>query len=192
MRVLRITMLLGAAGVLAACEGGVAETIGFDRSVPDEFAVTSRAPLAMPPTYRLDAPNPGAPRPQEASASARGRSVVLGTVQEDGSVLVSNPDGSVSTLTSAEASLLQLTGAAGADPNIRRTVDQEATQLAVEDESFVDDLLFWRDPTPPGTVVDPEAERERINRNLALGQSVGDGEVIVIERRSRAPLAGIF
>ena len=34
---------------------------------PDEFTVTTRAPLSMPPDFSLRPPRPGASRPQELS-----------------------------------------------------------------------------------------------------------------------------
>lgn len=186
--------LVAAAGLLAGCGDTVRQTLGIDRSVPDEFAVVSRAPLSMPPSERLPEPDPGAPRPQEGTASDRGRAVVMGGA--DGSTVFTTAatpaTQTASGLTPAEAALVSRSGADRADPNIRRTLNQESTRLSMEEESFIQDLLFWQGPTAPGTVVDATAERERINRNLALGQPVNAGEVIVIERRTRAPLEGLL
>ena len=50
--------------------------IGMDRVGPDEFAVESRAPLTIPPEFDLRPPQPGAPRPQEVTASDRARRVI--------------------------------------------------------------------------------------------------------------------
>jgi len=50
--------------------------IGMDRVGPDEFAVESRAPLTMPPEFDLRPPQPGAPRPQEATAADKARRVI--------------------------------------------------------------------------------------------------------------------
>lgn len=40
------------AGSLSACSG-VKKTLGIEKSAPDEFLVTSRAPLTLPPEYDL-------------------------------------------------------------------------------------------------------------------------------------------
>ena len=57
-------VLLAAAG----CGSDTARTFGFTRDAPDEFQVTTRAPLSMPPALgELPAPRPGADRPQELS-----------------------------------------------------------------------------------------------------------------------------
>ena len=50
--------------------------LGMDRVGPDEFAVESRAPLTMPPEFDLRPPQPGAPRPQEATAADKARRVI--------------------------------------------------------------------------------------------------------------------
>src|SRR4051794_11250367 len=66
------------AGLLAACAGmagcsgdQISRSLGFTRDAPDEFTVTTRAPLAMPPSFALPPPSPGAARPQEQSERAQ-------------------------------------------------------------------------------------------------------------------------
>jgi len=60
---------------LAGCSS-VSAMLGMDRSGPDEFAVESRAPLLIPPDFNLRPPQPGAARPNEATAAERARQVV--------------------------------------------------------------------------------------------------------------------
>ena len=58
------TVALASLLSLSACgSGGL-----FNRDRPDEFAVTRAAPLVVPPDFALVPPQPGAPRPQDASA----------------------------------------------------------------------------------------------------------------------------
>jgi hypothetical protein len=71
---LALACLLAAPG-LTACSDWK-QVIGIDQPAPDEFAVESRAPLTIPPDFSLRPPKPGAPRPQEASASERVQSVI--------------------------------------------------------------------------------------------------------------------
>src|ERR1700733_85044 len=63
------SLLLGASLLLlGGCSGDtLSRTFGLTRDAPDEFTVTTRAPLSMPPDYSLRPPRPGAPRPQEQS-----------------------------------------------------------------------------------------------------------------------------
>ena len=60
---------------LSGC-GEVRRSIGLDRTMPDEFAVESRAPLLIPPDFNLRPPQPGATRPNEITAAERARRVV--------------------------------------------------------------------------------------------------------------------
>ena len=70
-------MMTGAAFALSACEG-TKKQFDFSKKAPDEFAVVKRAPLEMPPTYDLRAPQPGAARPQEISTDQLAKQSVLG------------------------------------------------------------------------------------------------------------------
>src|SRR3954447_22255730 len=65
----RGALLLGGTLVLLAGCGSsqLSRTFGLTRDAPDEYTVTTRAPLSMPPDYNLRPPRPGAPRPQEQS-----------------------------------------------------------------------------------------------------------------------------
>src|SRR5579864_6387310 len=66
---------LSASLLLAGC-GNLRRVVGLDQVGPDEFAVESRAPLTIPPEYDLRPPQPGAPRPQEASSADKARKVI--------------------------------------------------------------------------------------------------------------------
>jgi hypothetical protein len=61
--------------LLPGCTG-FERAIGMERVGPDEFAVESRAPLTIPPEFDLRPPQPGAPRPQEASSADKARKVI--------------------------------------------------------------------------------------------------------------------
>ena len=61
--------------LLPGCTG-LRRAIGLEQVGPDEFAVESRAPLTIPPDFDLRPPNPGAPRPQEVTATERARKVI--------------------------------------------------------------------------------------------------------------------
>ncbi len=67
------------AGVaLSGCSGEeVTRTFGLTRDAPDEFQVTTRAPLSMPPDFSLRPPRPGATRPQEETSSASAESTLV-------------------------------------------------------------------------------------------------------------------
>jgi hypothetical protein len=72
----RVTAYAAACLVVAAALQGCSnfkKDIGLEPTMPDEFAVQSRAPLSLPPDYDLRPPKPGTPRPQEKTAAQQAR-----------------------------------------------------------------------------------------------------------------------
>ena len=152
---------------LAGCGGDTARSLGFTRDPPDEFQVTTRAPLSVPPRMTdLPVPTPGAPRPQE---QARSGAAILG----GGSATAAAPSG-------AERALLAQAGQpVGGD--IRRTVDAESLRLDRPEPNVVDRLMFWREAPQPGVAVDPTREASRIRENAALGRETTEGETPIVQ-----------
>ncbi|HWX47669.1 MAG TPA: DUF3035 domain-containing protein [Roseomonas sp.] len=175
---------LGSALLLAGCGSDTARTLGFTRSAPDEFSVVTRAPLSLPPVLgELPPPRPGTPRPQEL----RGREAGEATVAPGAAFGV----GASSAPSAGEAALLAQAGG-GVPPDIRQRVDEESLHLEQADRSLVDRLMFWREQPPPGTVLDPEREAQRLRENAALGRSVEEGETPIIQRRRQGLFQGLF
>jgi hypothetical protein len=79
--------------------------------------------------------------------------------------------------------LLNETGAAKADPNIRSIVDRETADKVVGSKHLVDDLLFWKADEPkPAAVVDAPAEAERIKEAKEKNEPISGNRTPVIER----------
>ena len=164
------------AALLPACGDSTARTLGLVRDAPDEFQVTTRAPLSMPPDMTtLPSPTPGTPRPQERSARQQAEALL-----SPGLALQDPRRAPTARPSVGEASLLQRAGPDAPD-GIRRRVDEESLRLDQPDRSFTDRLIFWRDPPPPGTPVDPARESQRIRENAALGRDVEIGETPVVQ-----------
>ncbi len=174
---------LAVLGLLAGC-GQTRQALGLTKNPPDEFQVVSRAPLALPPNYALRPPQPGAARPQEGSVTNQARLTLLGS----GEPASAGPQGG----TPGERALLTRTGANAADPNIRNLIDRESTQLAEDDKTFIDRVIFWRKPEDQGDVVDAAKETQRIQQNAALGRPANAGDTPTIKRKRRGPLEGLF
>ena len=170
---------------LAGCGGSVAETMGFVKRAPDETRVVEQAPLELPPDFGLRPPSPGAPRPQEQSAADQA-AAVLGAGAPPGA-------GTAAPGTAGERQFLNMAGANDADPGIRRVIDREAQVFVADDPGFIDNLMFWRQPSPVETevVLDAVAEAERLSENQAAGRPVTEGATPVITRGERAPLEGL-
>lgn len=182
--------------VLAGCDTA-REALGLNKKAPDEFAVVTKAPLVLPPEFGLRPPEPGAPRPQEVSARERAQSALggRGTGEAAGQLSPLARAGTAQNVqrSAGETVLLQQARAANPDPDIRRKVNDEFTQLAERDRRLVDRLVFWQKPQEPaGTVVDAEKEAQRLRQNAAQGKSVTSGDVPTVKRRERGVLEGIF
>lgn len=170
---------------LAACGSDTARTLGFTRDAPDEFQVTTRAPLSMPPDMTaLPPPRPGASRPQELTMREQAESALVPAAALGGTRSPTRPS-------PGEGALLAQAGRDAPD-DIRRRVDEESLRLEQPDRSFVDRLMFWRETPPPGTPVDPTREAQRLRENAALGREATEGETPIIQRRRRGLLEGIF
>jgi hypothetical protein len=171
--------------LLAGCGQDTARSLGFTRDAPDEFSVVTRAPLSLPPQLGgdLPVPRPGSARPQELTGGAAG-AAILAPASAYGV-------GSSSAPSAGESALVAQAG--GAVPNtVRRQVDSESLRLEQPDRSLVDSLMFWRDAPPPGTVVDPQREAQRLRENAALGRDSEQGETAIIQRRRQGLFESIF
>ena len=176
--------LIAALAGASAC-GSVRKTLGQTKSSPDEFTVVTRAPLVVPPDATLRPPDPGARRPQELAPSEQAQAALFDLDAAAG-------DGSEPAASPAEVAFLTEAGTGNGDPNIRELLRLENSPFAVRDESFVDELMFWREKDGLGVVVDAAGEAERLRDNAAAGKPVTEGETPIITRRRRALLEDIF
>ena len=174
-----------ALGLLQGCGADTARSFGFTRDAPDEFQVTTRAPLSLPPSLGdLPVPRPGAVRPQELSPRAAAES----TLSPSAALAGNGP----SRPSSAEAALLSQAGRP-VGPDIRRRVDEESLKLDSPDRSLVDRLIFWKEPEKPGIALDSRRESQRLRENAALGREATEGETPIIQRsQSSNPVTRLF
>jgi len=172
-------LLCGACLTLGGCADDLSRSFGLTRDTPDEFAVTTRAPLSMPPDAQLRAPRPGATRPQELTSQQAAEEALAPQIALQGA------GGQASA---GQDALLRQAGP-GAPRDIRTRVDQDGT-LDRPPEAFADELMFWRPPAPLGTVVDAKGESQRLRRNAALGRSQSAGDTPIITPKTGS--GGIF
>lgn len=182
-------LLAGVAIVAAGVSGcqGMKKQLGLAKSAPDEFAVVRNAPLTIPPDFSLRPPRPGAARPQEAPIREQAEDDVFRAARAATATIEQGPVES-----QGESVLLQKAGAVDTDPDIRQIIDREYSDFAREQDGFVDWVMFWRDEEALGTIVDAEAEAQRLKENAALGRAATEGETPTIQRREKALLEGIF
>ena len=172
------TMLLTGLSVLAlplglsACAGG--------KSAPDEFMISTKAPLTVPPDYALRPPRPGETRPQEKSTSDRAREVMLG-------------DARAAPPSRGELALIQNAGAMETDSNIRAILAAENGGRAGKDASLANRILFWRtdgdgidDSLAPLQVEDEAAWMAQRRESI---EAVTGGEPVTIAKDDKGVLS---
>ena len=152
--------ILGGAGlVLAGCSGTEIERdFGLTRTAPDEFTVTTRAPLSMPPDTRLATPVPGADRPQEQSTQTQALETLAPNVALQGAGGATSAGQLALVADAAQASAQAPTGGALDHPS----------------QGFVNEVMFWHGGQG-SEVVDAAAEKKRLQENAALGRSPTTG-----------------
>ena len=175
-------IVVAAALALGGCSN-IKKQLGFGKNSPDEFAVATRAPLTVPPDFRLRPPTPGEEGPRQNTAQDRAR-LALTAAGADG---ISGGERSV-----GESAILAQARTDEANTDIRRILEEENSILADENKTLLSRIMFWREKEPPGTIVEPTGESQRIQEASALGLPPGAGESAVIERRDRGILEGIF
>ena len=120
---------------LAGCGGGKAGVFAAGKhGAPDEFAVSRRAPLVIPPDFALVPPKPGQPRPQEADSSTQALQAMFG---------------GTAPRSAAEKALLDRAGEARADDGIRAEAGDPAT-ATVNKGSTTRDILAAPEGTGQG------------------------------------------
>jgi hypothetical protein len=178
-----VLTLAGAVCLLAGCGNDLTRTFGFTRDAPDEFTVTTRAPLSMPPNFTVRPPLPGAPRPQEQTERVQAEQALVPQTALDSTAA---PAGSSP---GQEALLHELGTPASAD--IRQQIDQDSL-LDHPSPSFTDKLMFWHDSNPPPALVDPKQEADRLRTNAALGQNPDTGTTPIIQTKPKSWWNRIF
>ena len=155
-----ICLTLVAAASLGGCDAFY-RAIGKEKVVPDEFAVVSRAPLAIPPDYSLRPPRFGAQRPQEVAPVDQARQTVFRAGEDAKADLPPAAD----NRSAGEGELLKQAGVAAAPANIRELVETDASSAGDVDSSIIDKLAFWRKEQKPGptdAVINPVEEAQRL------------------------------
>ena len=170
-----------AAVLVSGCQD-TRRALGIDKSVPDEFAVVSRAPLVMPPDFNLRPPAPGADRPQEGNASEQARSVLVGRER----IAAYRAKG----FSAGEVKILELAGSGNVLSDIRKSIEREASAFAGEEKGFTDRLIFWREGGTDGTPLDPVAEKKRLEDNAKEGKKTTEGATPAISKGGK--VLGVF
>ena len=138
---------------LTGCED-IRQAAGLNKKSPDEFAVTTKAPLVIPPDFNLRPPTPGAPPANALDPSSTAEAALFTNV--DPQTVANSMRGNY---TPGEKMLLANAKVQVADPGIRARLnaDQRAA-IQNADRSFTDRILAAPVSPNDGKPVNADAE----------------------------------
>jgi predicted small secreted protein len=150
-----------AAMALTGCDT-LRDAAGMDKSAPDEFAVTTKAPLVIPPDYNLQPPRPGAVPTNQVDPTESAENALFGN--DPATIAAQLPN----TFSETEKMLLANAKVQSIDPQIHQNLASDYKNTVASDDSFTKDLLFWQKPkTDEGQPLDADQEAKRINQKQA-------------------------
>ena len=147
--------LLTAAAALAGCQS-MRAAAGLTKAPPDEFAVTTKPALIIPPDYNLMPPSPGAAPTNALETDAQAQLAMFGSA--DTTTVAAGIQGNYSP---AERMLLATAGINRSDPAIRQELRSDQTKLQGADPSFTSRLLGAAAQPNDGQPIDANADLER-------------------------------
>jgi len=154
IRMLRSAALLAVAAVaLTGCDT-LRSAAGMDKTAPDEFAVTTKAPLVIPPDYNLLPPRPGAVPTNQVEPTEAAENALFGN---DAATIASQLPNSYSE---SEKMLLANAKVQNIDPHIRQNLVSDYKNMVGADDGFTKDILFWQAPKKDETNAPLDADKE--------------------------------
>ncbi|HXR94409.1 MAG TPA: DUF3035 domain-containing protein [Rhizomicrobium sp.] len=140
---LRLAVLGLSLAALAGCQS-LRDEAGLTKQAPDEFAVTTKAPLIIPPDFNLRPPSPGAAPLNQTDPTDSAAVAMFNT--DDPATVAQQMQGNYSP---GEKMLLAHAGVQNADPAIRAELQSDQTNMQGADSSFTDRILGSPAKAPP-------------------------------------------
>ena len=120
---------------LAGC-GQLAQTFGYGKNPPDEFAIIRKSPLIIPPDYQLKPPLTTIEGLQPLPEQNKVRTLLTNAT----------PPPADTELSEGERKLLMLAGASNSSDSIRAQIDRDGQTVVPKKDNFVERLLgFGKD-----------------------------------------------
>ena len=134
-RFFSFAVLAASLGWLAACDS-LRDEAGLTKQPPDEFAVTTKAPLIIPPDFNLHPPSPGAAPLNQTDPTSSAELAMFNN--SDPATVAAQMQGAYSA---GEKMLLANAGVQNSDPTIRADLQSDEKNRQGADSSFTDKLL---------------------------------------------------
>ena len=144
IRMLRAAALLSVAALaLSGCDS-LRSAAGMQKSAPDEFAVTTKAPLVIPPDFNLRPPRPGAVPTNQVEPTEAAEGALFGN--DAATIAAQLPN----TYSDSEKMLLANAKVQNIDPQIHQNLASDYKNMVGADDGFTKDILFWQKPKDDG------------------------------------------
>jgi PBP1b-binding outer membrane lipoprotein LpoB len=156
-------LMVGASALLLSGCSNLRDWAGLQKKSPDEFAVTTKAPLVIPPDFNLRPPLPGAPPTNQLDPTANAEQALFNTA--DPQTVASTMRGNYSM---SEKLLLANAGVQNADPGVRSKIAADSRTLQNANRSFTDRVLGTAATPENGMPVNADAEA---NKRASGGKS---------------------
>lgn len=164
---LRAALLIGLTATLVTGCDTMRTAAGMDKSTPDEFAVTTKAPLVIPPDYNLQPPRPGAVPTNQVEPTDAAENALFGN--DPATIAAQLPN----TYSESEKLLLANAKVQNIDPQIHQHLASDYKSMVATDDGFTKDILFWQKPkADEGQALDADKEAKKIDDKRA-GQAPG-------------------
>ena len=145
--------------VLSGC-GAIRDMAGLQKKSPDEFAVSTKAPLVIPPDFNLRPPMPGAPPANTLDPSSNAQQALFNN--SDPQTVANGMRGNYSP---AEKLLLAHAGSQNSDPAVRARLSAEERARQNADRGFTDRILRANATRDTGQPVNADAAVNRTTRS---------------------------
>jgi hypothetical protein len=150
----------------------VRQAVGVDKAPPNEFEVSSRAPLNIPPDYALRPPLTGGIRQKNSRPSQQARQSVFNSNQSGVTTASLERRSAEDGRSLGELALLKEANALDADDGIRNQVDRESMPVRKKKRTFADALMFWKKDKNTGDPLDAQSEADRLGAVAPVNRRV--------------------
>lgn len=158
---LRLLPVLVLGLALGGCES-LQQSLGLNKSSPDESRVTVFSPLVVPPDFNLRPPGPGGV--QQTASPRTGKRVTSVAIGQDGRIVTTVTGTGPEGATSGELALLRSAGAMSPPEGVRDLASAQERSLAKLNVLLTDMVLFNKRD---------EGQRELDPRELSKIETLG-------------------
>ena len=78
------------------------------------------------------------------------------------------------------------------DPNIREKIEKKFSIYEEEEEGFFQSIQFWKKGSDEESIIDANAEADRLRENTVQGKAPNEGQIEAIREAEKSLLEELF